>query len=152
MRVRGRSAALALAALVIGSTVACGDAERDAAGGAEATTAGVSASGRESGATRAARALRPASALHVLRAPATPRGALEPLPESLVVELFAPGGRWAGGGTGLWRVVAGGGGVSPARSTTDSAGRAAASWTPGPSAAAICDSSHGRSYGPVILR
>ena len=103
---------------------------RDTAGAA-ATPAGAASDGRPA---RAAPRSRTASALHVVRAPASPRNALEPLPESLAVELFDARGRPAGGATVLWRVVAGGGRVSPDRSTTDSAGHAAASWTPGPSA------------------
>ena len=93
-----------------------------------------------------------ASALHVVRAPAAPRNALEPLPESLVVELFDARGRPAPGATVLWRVVAGGGAVSPARGTTDRAGRASASWAPGPSADAQTVAVEAPGAGAVELR
>ncbi|HET7456417.1 MAG TPA: Ig-like domain-containing protein [Gemmatimonadaceae bacterium] len=126
-------------AVATGAALACGALAcepRTPDGRARDTIAGAAT---PSGAARIARAAdvprpgRPAAALHVLRAPAAARNALEPLPESLAVELYDTRGRPASGAAVLWRVVAGGGSVSPGRSTTDSAGRAAASWTPGPS-------------------
>lgn len=141
---RGRAAlAAALAtALATATLTACGErsARRPGVARGDTSAARRAAAGEAPARRSAARpsrrsgASRTASALHVLSAPLPAQRALEPLADSLRVEVLDPRGRPAPGVDVAWTVLRGGGSVSPSLSRTDSAGVAAASWTPGASA------------------
>ncbi|HET7462949.1 MAG TPA: Ig-like domain-containing protein [Longimicrobium sp.] len=130
-----------------GGSLRAEDGETDATGSVSAFwTLGTSTSESHQAAARLADAqgqpwvgadfhatARPGAAARVVARQAARKGTVgDPLPEPLEVSVVDRWGNVVAGVEVAWTVTAGGGSVSPARSTSDQTGTARATWTLGP--------------------